>query len=487
MTTTKTMTEEAVARLAAALIAHERAKTERKPEDNPFHDHDLKQMVGAGMRTAQDKHPAKNMATVGGAGYAMEEARFEAERDDKADKSAKRMASARARAARKVELDLIADSPVQPNAERMQQAWTIVLHLVPTIERIAVDKRRWASRYLGTTMDDVPQMAMEKMALILAKSDKDLDLLEVAAREIGEQAKRSNNIPRDQLVGDEKAERKKIGKARKWLMGVVNNRVMGALVDAYTSERNLRWDNIDLIATVMANINGPGGDPLFNTFKADRAPAFMGTRFQRPGGVDASLLATAINAAIGDRRLDRMVELLLNNIRTDGAFMWTEMAEDVFLAAPDGSGEWMWQVVCNATTGRNRDGKEWTMDRARKARGDAARTFVRNEFEWLPGFIVDAIESFDPHRIGFATKGSLTALNSDGLPVHLERNTNDGQIRAVLASDFELYYLGEEPEKRQLLRPILRFADATEAAQALLDHMASLVTGEDLVRSAVSG
>jgi hypothetical protein len=465
---TKTMTEEAVARLAAALDAHERAKTERKPEDNPFHDHDLKQMASAGLRSAQDKQPARNMAAAGGTGLAMEEARFEVEKAHKADKSAKRMAAARARAARKVELDKIADSPVRPSTERMQQAWMIVLHLTPTIDRIANDKRRWASRFLGTTMDDVPQMAKEKMALILAKSNKDLDLLETAARELGEQAKRSNRIPADQLTDEERIERKKVGKARKWLMGVVNNRVMGALVDAYTSERNLRWDNIDLIATVMANINGPGADPIGNAFKADRAPAFMGTRFQRPGGVDPHLLATAINAAITERKLDRLVELLLNNIRTDGSFPWSEQAEEVFLAAPDGDGQWYWQAVCNATTGRNRDGKEWTLDRARKARGDAARTFVRNEFEWLPGFIVEAVEAFDPHAIGYSVKA----------------NRWSSQVRATLASDFELYYLGDEPEVRQPLRPVLRYADAAEAARALMDHLACLVTGEELVRTA---
>jgi len=482
---TTTMTDETVAKLTAALNAHERAKTERKPEDNPFHDHDLTQMADAGLRSSADRHPARNMAPAGDLGFALEESRFRVLDQAKADKSARRMATARARAERKVELDKIADSPARPNAERMRQAWMIVLHLTPTIDRIAVDKRRWASRFLGNTMDDVPQMAKEKMALILAKSDKDLDLLERAARELGEQAERSNNIPRDQQSDDERADRKKVAKARKWLMGVTNNRVMGALVDAYTSERNLRWDNIDLIATVMANINGPGADPMFDRFKADRAPAFLGAKFQRPGGVDAGLLATAINAAITERQLDRLVELLLNSTRTDGAFPWSDMAEDVFLAAP-GDGEWMWQVVCQSTTGRNRDGKEWTMDRARKARGDAARTFVRNEFEWLPGFVVAVVEAFNPQSLGFTTKGALTAINGEGRPVQLKRTARDGQIRAVLASDFELYYLGDEPQVRQPLRPVLRYADATEAARALVEHLAVLVTGDDLVRSAIN-
>lgn len=468
---TKTITDEGIQRLAVALKAHERAKTVRKPEDNPFHQHDLKQMANAGLLKGADKHPARSMAPQGGLGYDLEEARIQGLEADKADKSAKRMAAARARAERKEALDAIADSPVQPSAERMKAAWLIVLHLTPTIDRTANSKRRWASRFLGTTMDDVPQMAKEKMALTLAKSDKDLELLEEAARGIGEQARQTGQIPGEQasqadLDKEVRKHQKRVMKARKWLMGVVNNRVMGALVDAYTSERNLRWENIDIIATVMASINGPADDPLTANFRADRAPAFLGTKFQRPGGVDSGLLATAINAAITDRGLDRMVELLLNNTRTDGAFPWSQMAEQVFMADPAGDGEWKWAVVVRATTGVNRKGKPWTMDRATKARGKAARVFVRNEFAWLPGFIMSVLDAFDPRAIGYS--------------VHA------GHVHATLASDFELWYLPDAPEPRELLRPVLRYADAEEAAQALIEHLAVLVTGEDLVRSAVN-
>ena len=96
-------------RLAAALKAHERAKTDRRPEDNPFAEHSLKDMASAGLRKGADKIPARDMAVHEGLGREMELARFEVEQEAKADKSAKRMAVMRSRAERKVEFDKIAD------------------------------------------------------------------------------------------------------------------------------------------------------------------------------------------------------------------------------------------------------------------------------------------------------------------------------------------------------------------------------------------
>ena len=105
------------------------------------------------------------------------------------------------------------------------------------------------------------------------------------------------------------------------------------------------------------------------------------------------------------------------------------------------------------------------MDRARKARGDAARQFVRNEFAWLPGLIMEVIGSFDPHMIGWSMLGP------------------GGRPNAVMASDFELYYLPDQPVVREQYQPVLRFADAGEAAEALIEHLALLTTGADLVKS----
>lgn len=454
-----------IERLAAALNAHSKAKVAREPGDNPYHEHDLDQMRSAGLMSAQDKTPALNMAAKAPdspMAYEMERSRFEVEAAAKTDSSAKRMAAARARAARKAQFDEIMTSPVKPDEKRMAEAWAIMSHLFPTVVRIAEGKRRWAARHLGDVTDDVGAIVLENMALMLAKSDKDLDLMLKAAEQIGSKAKRTGKVEGHIETDDEAKARRREAKARKWLMQVVNNRVMDTLVDVYFRSHNLRWENIDIVATVMATVNGVGDDPLLNRHKADRAPSFLGTRFQRPGGVDSALLATAINAAIGDRGLDRLVELLLNHTRTDGRFQWKRYAEDVFLASPDG-GEWMWQAVVQATTGRTPQGKEWTMDRARKARGDAARTYVRQQFEWLPSFIVSVLDAFDPAFIGFAAHAQ-------------------GGGRAILASEFELYYLGDEPERRLLLSPVLKYGSAEEAAAALLEHLAQPSTTDEWVR-----
>lgn len=437
-------------RIAAALRANEAAKIAR-PEDNPFVDHDLKQMRVAGIRSAQDKHPAVNMATKKTPlGYDLEVSRTEELAQARLDKSARRMAQARTRAARKAEFDAIVESEAPVNAERMQQAWVAVVHLLPVIDRIAASKRRWAARHLGDVKDDVAAVVREKVAMLLAKSDRDLDVLVQAAKEIGEIEALHGAVPGDQVV-DERApeERKRVMKARKWLMGVLNNRVLSALTDLYLSEQNLRWDNLDLIETVMASINGPSEDPTFANFKASSAPAFMGTSFQRPGGIDPALLATAVNAAITEKGLDRLTELLLAERNTNGSFPWSEHAEAVFKTVEQG--DWLWEQVVRATTGRNRDGIEWTMDRARKARGDYARTFVRAQFEWMPSLIVSVVEAFDPHPIGWDIKA--------------------GEARVTMASDFELFYLPDEPEKRQVLSPVLRYASIREAAEALVGAM----------------
>ena len=440
-----------VTALAAVLSAHEEAKRTSTPEDNPYANATLKDL-SHGLRKGADNLPALNMVAKTGTSAALEleGGRFATAEEGKKDKSARRMAEAKARAERKVEFDRIAESKAQPSEERMMQAWRVVYWLVPIVSKIAKGKQRWANRLLGSNADDIPQMALEKMALVLAKQSKfDLDVLRVAAEQLN---KSERGIPGDQKVDEtEPEDRKQIKKARKWLMGMVNNRVQGALVDSYTSMNNLRWDNLDIIATVMASINGPGDDPMLARFKADRAPAFMGTRFKRPGGVDPTALAVAISGAITEKGLDPMVEFLLDeeHRRVDGNVKWSEYAEQIFLLTPGGYGQWLWEQVCKSTEDH---------EHGRRRRGVAARDHVRILFEWLPGLIVDVIESFDPHFIGWSTTGH----------------------RAIMASDFELFYCGDEPE-RTVLVPSLRYATVEEAAEALTEYLANLSTWKDVV------
>jgi hypothetical protein len=448
-----------IARILGVLDDREAAKVASTPEDNPFHKASLIDVAG------RQEIPALNMAAKAPdnpLAYDMEAARFAAAAEGKVDRSAKRMAQAKARAERKVEFDKIAEQPKRVDQARMDEAWLVVAPLVGIIHMIAKSKQRWANRLLGSMADDIPSLAVEKTAMVLAKSDKDLSVLREAAQQLGDKALRTGKIPDEDPSKDERKHIKEVRKARKWLMGLINNRVMGALVDSFTSERNLRWDNIDIIASVIASINGPGDDPMTDRFKADRAPAFLGTRFQSPGGIDANLLAMGIAAAITEHRLDPMVEFLLDDDhrRVDGHVAWSEFAQDIFMLSPDGDGEWMWDMVVKATE---------HLKHARRERGVAARTHVRNLFTWLPGLIIALVDSFDPAPIGYSAR--------------------TGGGRKILASEFELFYKPESPgsdplrERRLLLQPALQYADTRAAAAALAEHLNTLTTGDEIVRT----
>ena len=533
MTTTKNKTLGAL--LAARLNLQARA-TEYVPEDNPFAGKSVDDLAsGAG-------YPAVNMAekTNGAAmAQALEEGRTGEIRKAKDVTVAKRVAQHRAREAKRLAFEEVDLKDYRPDPERMTMAWRVVFPLVPIVTRIANGKKRWAERYLGGVVDDVAQVVLERMALMIAKQERyDLSLLIEAADELGAQAERKG-IPGDQRTDDERKHERAKGKARKWLMGMVNNRVQGTLVDLYTESRNLRWDNLDIIATVMTSINGPGEDPLVNAHKASRAPGFLGTRFQRPEGIDQGLVATAINAAITERGLDPITEILLNeeNRRSNGSVAWSKVAEAIFLATPNGMGEHLWDLVQRATEHH---------DRPKRARADAVRTHVRNLFEWLPGFIVAVVESMDPHTIGWAsqpdkpvyatddepTSGLATvrlitgtsvvaapnrafdgATDTEGVhwPMTGGRPVGDGvgaelreveevvvpwrtrgskvrrawRTEAIMASDFELGYLADEPEQRLLLQPALRYASVEEAVEALTKHI-DVLTGADLVNGLVN-
>ena len=529
---TKTIDNTLGARLAAALNLRARA-TEYVPDDNPFAGKSVDDLAsGAG-------YPAVNMAekTSGAAmAQALEEARTGEMRKAKDVTAAKRKAQQRAREAKRLAFEEVDLRDYRPEPERMTMAWRVVFPLVPIVTRIANGKKRWAERYLGGVVDDVAQVVLERMALMIAKQTRyDLALLIEAADELGAQAERKG-VPGDQRTDEQRKHDKAKGRARKWLMGMVNNRVQGTLVDLYTESRNLRWDNLDIIATVMSSINGPGEDPLVGAHKASRAPGFLGTRFQRPDGIDQGLVATAINAAITERGLDPITEILLNeqNRRSNGSVAWSRIAEAVFLATPGGKGEHLWDLVKRATEHH---------ERPKRARADAVRMHVQNLFEWLPGFIVAVVDAMDPHAIGWSTspayatddeptRGLATVrLISGASMVPAPNRAFDGttdeegnywpmtvgqpvgdavsaefreveevtvpwltrgsherratRVQAVMASDFELFYLADDPEVRQPLQPALVYASVEEAVEALTRHL-EVLTGSDMVNALVS-
>jgi len=423
------------------------------PEDNPYVNHTTEQLA-RGVQKYADNIPAVSKTAAGDLGYRMEQARvagMDEGRRHRRAVSAQRRQRTRQRQAM---FEEVAARQVTPNPERVTAAWGVVVHLLPIVGRVAVEKRQWATRFLGSITDDLTQVVLEKMVLVLAKSDWDLAVLTEAAAELADQERLTQRIPGDQGNQDdaERQHRKAMRKARKELMSMVNYWTLTTLVDLYRETRNLRWENLDLLDTVAASISGVGADPLVAHTKADRAPAMLGASFQRPGGPDPHLIAQAINAAITDRGLDRLTELLLaeDNRRTDGSFKWRELAEQVFRAGPDGDD--LWTDVERATANLEVPGR---------ARAAAARRYVRGLFSWMPGFIVDLVEAFDPRPLMW------------------------GQGRMIMASEFEMRLADVDPlgERRYPLRPALTFASAREAAKALVENLDQLITGEEFVRS----
>lgn len=445
------MTDKTTDQVASYIRGALMAQTLKNHEDNVEFEGStvVDLMHGIGIMKAADHRPAVDMSPKGG--YKMEAVRLAGLESGKKDKSAKRMAANRARADRKKQFDDLAASDVVPDRERLGEAWKVVLPLEPIITKATQSKKAWASRFLGSNVDDVPSMVIEACVLVLAKSDKHLPTYIEAAEQLGDQQRETGKMPGEQQRDEDNKHRKQVMQARKWLMGLVNNRVMGALVDSYTSQRNLRWENIDLITTVMANINGPDDDAYIKRHKADRAPSFQGTRFAGPGRIDGNLLATVLNSAITDHQLDPLVELILDeeNRRTDGSFAWAENAAKVFMLSPEG-GEWMWDLVKAATA---------HVANPRRARADAARTHVRNLFAWMPGLVVDTVDAFDYYPVA--------------------RVVASKRVHMVMRSPFESRICGEA----RTFLPALSFPTIREAADVLAEHLSSLVTGEDMVSS----
>ena len=366
----------------------------------------------------------------------VEVARFEGRESGKAATSASRMAAMRRRQERRAEFDAATEVEVkQVDPARLMVSWQIVEHLAPLVAQAAREKRQHAERLLGSVTEDVAQVVLETCALTLAKSGKDLSLYLVAAGEITKPHKPSDS--------DDRKRRKEIKRARKWLRGMAFSRVTYTLRDLYRSGDNVRARNIDILDTVLNTVNGHDADPMTASFRAAQATCFMGYSFTSPGAVDRDVLAHALMAAITDRGLDTLVDLLLDdeNRRSDGTVAWSRIAKEVFLASPETDGEWAWEVVKRATKGSTH---------SKKLRGVAARNHCRSQFEWLKTFTGQVVEALDPEVVAWSVKDHTGS-------------------RAIVASPFQEGYLKpSQPDAvRQPLAPALDFASTKQAAEAI--------------------
>lgn len=434
------------------------APAQYDPEANPYAGADLTDLTsGLGLRI-DEKRPASNIAQRHDAtamAVDMEEAAFTGFRQGSIDRSKARAAAAANRRARAAQFAAVAATPLRPEPEALTTAWQVVVVMEPLLRRMARAKQPYAERLVGVGLaDDVTGMVFESMALALSKAitteQQDPGVLVQAALQLAGWVERNNRLPGDQEPDKEaKAEAKAHARARKWLMGMANNRVMDTITDLFRAEQNLRWDSLDIIDTVMATINGPGDDPMHASSKVNLPPTMLGTRFPRPGGTDSALIATSINAALTEHGLDPLVEILLSSLRTDGKVPWTSLAEQIFLATPGGHGQWLWSQVVLATQPLG--------DAARAERGVKARLHVRNLFGWLPDFLVALIQAHEIQVVGWHTTefGTLPRMVS-GFDAHYDDgDTGMGAPRHPLV-------------------PALSFDTIDAATRALSEHLGSI-------------
>lgn len=457
--------------IRAKLRAHDKARPHTL-DVGPHAARTLADLLGGiGVANYADQHPARNLAGIDKPmplGIEMEQARLEGLAAGRDARSASRKAQSRARAARHAQIDAIDTVQAKPDPARMALAWQVVVLMHPTIERIARSKRQQAARYLGDVTGDLTALAEESVALICAKSELDLDVLVQAAGELSDSQRERGVVPGDQdgeaggRTKEQRAERKRVGQARKWLMSVINRRVSFVLADMFRDRSNLRWENIDVLDTIMVEVNAPGDDPAMANFKASVAPSFMGVRFSSPGGIDGNLIQAALTAAISDRRLDALVGVLDDEAyrRTDGSVQWQDAAEAIFRAAPTGDGEYRWQLVESACA---------VLERPERAHGKAAKRYAQEQFEWMPGFLVDVIDAFDAKATGWA--------------VH--PHTRQAQMATLFESYLPDALKGSGPDgmgvRRYPLRPALSFASREEAAAVLAQHVACIASNEELL------
>jgi hypothetical protein len=384
--------------IVTALQQHEAAKTS-PTEDNRT----LADLVG-GVRKGADNYPAKVNHTE--AGIAMETARVAGLQVGRIERESRRKKAALARKHRADQIEALANSKTLPPKERIAQAWEVITPLLPVFDAIAGRKRRWVQRYLGDLTANVTTMAVEDMLMVLARSDKDLAVLRESAEAIiSKEAKPA--LPED-ATDEERKHRKAVGKGCSWVMGVVNNTIMRALDAAYRSEENVRWENLDILTTVLNAANGPQEDGFIARFKADRAPQMPGFRWNRPGAVDPALVSAALTAAITDRGLDPLVELFIaeGNTHPNGIFRWERLADQVFLLSP-GEGPWMWSVVEKRTA---------HLEHPRKEQAHMAKVWVASLFEWMPGFIVDVVNALPDLPFGDGKRYPLCPALSYATP-----------------------------------------------------------------------
>jgi hypothetical protein len=278
-----------------------------------------------------------------------------AERRQDAQRKERRRAAIRAQ--------VNAEDKAKPTADpaRLALAWLVVGPLTDLVNQWAEGRAQRARYHLGVLPQEIASDCLLDLADTLARSDRDLHELAKAARAI-------NGEPVEEKV-----------KGRRWLMRVINVIIRDRIAMAY---RQAAGDGEELFTdAILAQL-----DTLVAPWEAHvaaRTPVMLGGHPMAPGSVNHLVVQIAITYAITARHLDPLVEFMLADLRTDGAFPWRKNAREIFLLDPEGDGVRKWRLVVAATAHlKNMD----------QARATAARLFVRDQFAFLPGLIDECVD-----------------------------------------------------------------------------------------------
>ena len=319
-------------------------------------------------------------------GYkAPEDIDGEAVRQREESRKARRARSAsqrRAREARQDRVDELVEASDPLNVADVTQAWEVAALLLDTVVTVVTAKARWMERLVGTCADDIAQDVIADVVTATCRSEFDHGVLLDAA---------------EWLASGGDAPSEESGPARKWLMQVINRRTNCRLADAYRALESYEMAGVidASLATVEAGIH----DAFLNNFRADRGMRRTSAHVRGPGELDQQALAVAINAAIGEHRLDALTELFLDPdcLRTDGTFRWTEFAELVFDRTGDSA---LWTVVSTTVP--------------RTEQGRVAQAYARKAFEWLPRLVCDAADAIgeigEIRRVTYCAKDAIDVI-----------------------------------------------------------------------------
>jgi hypothetical protein len=292
---------------------------------------------------------------------------------------------------KKQEKESVEKEPVQP--ESFATAMEVCEIVLPKIKQIVAYKQGKASWYTGSKVrDDIESDVLIGLAEAVASSkweeDDLIDSAEWLANEVG--------LPNVD---------KSAPPASKWIISVINRQANQKIIDIYRNNKEVSLEYLEA-ATDGGFLNRL--DDIAN-FKADQPPGMIGWRPTSPGALPQDAFAIAINAAIKEKGLDWLTDLILDNLLSNGLADWSTVYEQVLLNVhhvnPD------------------------VLEITKAAQVSIAKLSVESLFGWLPKVVVQLYARLsDPTYV--ERKPAIELLIGNRLYHQYELTTRDTQRRA---------------------------------------------------------